>query len=437
MLLYQNLTNYARRFCGHDQDMKDHKIAFAEFEQQLREGLGQLYHPGYRPPQPLSTILGVDRQNSIAVVRETLIQAIDALKPSPDTPPNARSWRLYLVLFHRYVEARTQEETAELLSITPRHLRREQQEALHVLARWLWDRYPASHTSPDEKETDDEGATWRSQVQQELAALYKSSPGAVADVAEAIAGAVTVGRPLAARHNVELGHCPVEAGLLVELHPSALRQIVVTAIEKLAQQMPQGRILLAATRVGDTIQITITADPVAPGSVPDSALIREILTAQGGTFVTQRSGDEVRYQVNLPAVAPLTVLVVDDNADLVHFYRRFVANTRYRITHTAEGQSVFHVIEQERPDVIVLDVMLPDMDGWELLTALRNHPLTHTIPVIVCSVVRREELASVLHAARYVAKPVRRQHFIQALDQVLAPVSTSATPVQAHSATAC
>jgi len=64
---------------------------------------------------------------------------------------------------------------------------------------------------------------------------------------------------------------------------------------------------------------------------------------------------------------------------------------------------------------------LPDIDGWELLTNLREHPATRSLPVIVCSVVREEELALALGAARYVPKPVRRQEFIQALDQVSPP----------------
>lgn len=401
--------------------MNDYGSAFAEFERQVREGLTQLYHPGYRPPSPLSSILAVDDQPGAERVRETLLGAIEALKPSPDTPSNARSWRLYLVLFHRYVEARTQEETAELLSITPRHLRREQQEAVQLLARRLWEGVSGGALPEGVGDSHDEGTAWRLQVQKELAALQRSTPGAVADVADAIAGAISVGQPLAARHGVTLASGLVEAKLLAALHPSALRQVLVTAIEKLAQQMTHGQIHLAAERVRDDIQITIAADPVTAGPAPASALIDEILAAQGGTFGAQRNGSRLCCRVNLPAVTPYTVLVVDDNTDLVHFYRRFVANTRYQIVHVAEGTSVFSVIEQVQPAAIVLDVMLPDIDGWELLATLREHPTASLIPVIVCSVVRREELAAVLHATRYVAKPVRRQHFIEALDQVLAP----------------
>jgi CheY-like chemotaxis protein len=63
--------------------------------------------------------------------------------------------------------------------------------------------------------------------------------------------------------------------------------------------------------------------------------------------------------------------------------------------------------------------MLPDIDGWKLLTQLREHPATQAVPIIVCSVVRREKLALALGATMYVSKPVGYQQFVQALDQSL------------------
>ena len=131
------------------------------------------------------------------------------------------------------------------------------------------------------------------------------------------------------------------------------------------------------------------------------------------------------------------MLVVDDNVDLVHVYRRYAVGTRYRIIHAPQGQRVFETIDASAPDIIVLDIMLPDVDGWELLANLHEHPATRSIPIVVCSVVREQELALALGATLYLPKPVERQQFLRALDQALRQASRAASRVAANSAAAC
>jgi len=156
--------------------------------------------------------------------------------------------------------------------------------------------------------------------------------------------------------------------------------------------------------------------------------------AQGGSVKVDLEGDCLSFSMELPSVGQV-VLIVDDNADLIHLYRRYVVGTRYHIVHTAQGQRVFEIAEASSPDVIVLDVMLPDVDGWELLADLHEHSATRSIPVIVCSVIREEDLALALGAALYLPKPVERQQFLQALDQALSQAATRAPIVRANSAT--
>ena len=88
------------------------------------------------------------------------------------------------------------------------------------------------------------------------------------------------------------------------------------------------------------------------------------------------------------------------------------------LVHLAKGQEVFDGIGDIRPDIIVLDIMLPDVDGWDLLTRLSEHPETRGIPVIVCSVVSDPDLTRALGARASLSKPVQRQEFIRSLDQV-------------------
>lgn len=421
---------------------------FDDFRQRVQEALTRLYDPTYWPSEPLWVAMGCHPQQGPESIQAALIRTIEDLKPGPEIPTNAPVRRVYDLLLYRYIQRLTQEEAAQRLGISPRHLRREQRDAVHALARRLWEqsplslppleyRSPGSEGGPLEAEVRPIGAPeWLSQVRKELASLQESAPGAVADVGETIASILDLGRALSARHDLTLAAGRVPPGLMAVIHPSALRQILIAAVGNLVHTMPSGRITLAAGREGDQIVITIAGRPVAESQPPESALMREILTSQAGSLEICIDGDEVSYAVRLTSVNRVSVLVADDNADLVHFYRRYTDRTRYRIMHVAQGKQVFQTLEAVAPDIIVLDVMLPDVDGWELLARLRQDSRTRATPIIVCSVIKERELALTLGATLYLPKPVRRSQFIQALDHALCQAPTVGPKAQASSAEA-
>jgi CheY-like chemotaxis protein len=241
----------------------------------------------------------------------------------------------------------------------------------------------------------------------------------VVEVGTALQGIIKIGEALTSQHGVSLKIEPIKSDANVAMHLSALRQVLITAIEKLVQSISAGQITLEVESAGDHVYLIMSGIPAATNQPPNSDLIREILAVHSGSIEAYLKGNRAGFRIELPTVNKMTVLVIDDNEDLVHFYQRYTAGTRYQIVHLAEGQDVLETVEDTRPDVIVLDVMLPDIDGWELLTDLRNRPASQKIPVIVCSVIRRAELALSLGASLYIAKPVRRRQFIEALDQVL------------------
>jgi CheY-like chemotaxis protein len=87
---------------------------------------------------------------------------------------------------------------------------------------------------------------------------------------------------------------------------------------------------------------------------------------------------------------------------------------------TPDPEQALLLAEAESPEIIVLDVMLPDTDGWELLGRLRAHPLTRQTPVIVCTILPQEQLALALGAAAFLSKPISRPALLAALDQQMA-----------------
>ncbi len=81
---------------------------------------------------------------------------------------------------------------------------------------------------------------------------------------------------------------------------------------------------------------------------------------------------------------PATVLVVDDNADMREYLTRLLA-AHYRVRTAGDGRAALEVVRAEVPDLVVTDVMMPRLDGFGLLAALRDDPATGSVPVIVLS----------------------------------------------------
>ena len=424
---------------GHPADID----SFDTFEQALREAAGHLYDPSYCPPGVLWQTRGCDRAQGPDALWNAIVRAIKELKPAADVPPAARIRRIYGLLYYRYVENLTQEEVAERLGITARHLRREQMEAIHVLARRLWPQEPGAPAA-DQGEEPDQAPDWHAQVKQELASLRDGAPGLLADVGETVQAAGAFGAALAARYHVSLETQRPQDGLTAPVHPAVLRQVVLAAVGDLARNMPAGKITVQVEKAGRTITLTIAGTP-PPGEPPAGAgFIEEILDVPEGSVTVETRGEGMAFCISLPAVEHI-VVVVDDNQDMAHLYRRYTTGTGYYVVHVAQGRRLFEVIESRPPSAIVLDVMLPDADGWALLSRLREQPQTCAIPVIVCSVVREEELAMALGATLYLRKPIQRDQFIAALDRAvsqdgghtLSQAPTGSPTQRSSSATAC
>ena len=395
------------------------------WEAELRQALASLHDPEFAASPLLRAMTGCEGRADEACIRVAILEALESLKPAPEMPPTARTRRIYEVLSLRYLQALTQEVTAERLGITARHLRREQREAVLVLAKRLIERHEQTvpqtqMAAPSSVLPPVDLPAWRDQVRQELAALQRSAPDSVTDVGEAIRGAIALEKPRLTRLGVSVEVAEASDHPIAAMHPSVLRQVLMNAIGQLGACAAGGSIHVEMLRSAEQVHIKLTGRPVPADVAVDTCLITEVLSAHEGALHLFSADDGLCFQVALPSADEITVLVVDDNQDLVHFYRRYTSGSRYRIAHLPSGKDALIAAEAHAPGIIVLDVMLPDVDGWELLGRLHENPATCTIPIIVCSVIREAELALELGAMLYLPKPVRRGEFLGALDQAAA-----------------
>jgi CheY-like chemotaxis protein len=421
-------------------------ITCEELERELHEALAHLYDPDYQPSEAFCSAIGCDVRDGVLGVQTSILRAIEGLRPPSDVPPTAHARQVYDLLHNRFVLKLIQEETADRMHISRTSVHRAQRTAMHTLARALWECSQSGQSSQApgqaarvqgqeqamEAQATEEGASdiqavdWHSQVQRELASLQAKAPDTESDVGEVIGSALEFVASLTSRRGVRVDVKSLQPGLVATVHPVVLSQILVSAMGRLARYISNGLISVYARLEDGNVKITLTGAVAAEGGLSQADLVSEIPASPDVAINTYLDGSQAFVWIEAPSVGKVTVLVVDDNEDMARLYKGAAVGTRYHIAHIAQGRDLFGALETVAPDVIVLDVMLPDIDGWRLLMRLSEDPATRAIPVIVCSVVREEDLALSLGAVRYLPKPVRPREFIQALDQVLPQAAAGA-----------
>jgi CheY-like chemotaxis protein len=218
------------------------------------------------------------------------------------------------------------------------------------------------------------------------------------------------------------------------LLPSAnrvmLRQAVLILSGWVANRYPRGQLTLETFRrsasIGLALQVSGAANSVPAADDRSIDIAGELLASVGGKLnIAEQPG---AWQASLEwSNAEPVVLVVDDDADILALFRRYLTGYPWQVLAPPTGGEAPKLIETIRPAVVMLDVMMPQVDGWELLAAIKSNPATRDIPVIVCSVLKSPALALKLGAAAYLPKPVSQQALIEALARWSQASYTAAT----------
>jgi CheY-like chemotaxis protein len=116
-----------------------------------------------------------------------------------------------------------------------------------------------------------------------------------------------------------------------------------------------------------------------------------------------------------------TVLVIDDDPAVRDYMTRALAAEAVQVVTAADGEEGLKLAGQLRPAVIFLDVLMPKMDGWAVLTALKADPLLADIPVIMMTIMNETEIGYVLGAAEHLSKPIDRERLTALLQKFRGP----------------
>ncbi len=114
-----------------------------------------------------------------------------------------------------------------------------------------------------------------------------------------------------------------------------------------------------------------------------------------------------------------TVLVIDDQEEMRELLRSHLESVGCRVIQAGDGASGLELARREGPDLICLDLIMPEVSGWEILRAVKEDPLLSETPVMVVSVVAGEGRGRLRGAVDLLEKPVDRDHFVQRVAEAI------------------
>ena len=128
-----------------------------------------------------------------------------------------------------------------------------------------------------------------------------------------------------------------------------------------------------------------------------------------------------------PNARPAAILIIDDDIDTIALYRRYLQARQYRIKIAYNSEQVGEILAEGRPDLILLDVLMPQEDGWDILQRLKTAPETlglddpgiSDIPVVICSVLSQPRLALSLGATEVLQKPIAQEMLLATVQRLL------------------
>jgi signal transduction histidine kinase/DNA-binding response OmpR family regulator len=282
------------------------------------------------------------------------------------------------------------------------------------------------------------------------------------DLAESVSLVLSTVEPLAKTKNISLESNSAH-GLYLVADPIKLKQMLLNLVSNAIKFTPSGgRVAIETRQVEEWIEIAVTDTGIGIAGTDLERLFREFqqldaghgrqqegtglglaLTrkfaelhggevkvesapAKGSTF-TLRLPVEARRPIVQPvdevarigladADRPL-ILVVEDNPEAAEILARHLEAGGFRMSIARTGTEALAMARDLLPVAITLDILLPEIDGWEVLARLKGDELTRNIPVVVVSVMDNPALGRALGALDYFVKPVDRSALLSRLDR--------------------
>ncbi len=385
----------------------------------VRSALAHLDDPAYLETHPLTQeVPFLARASAVSrgqLLRRMLRLAIESLDPGPHISADSLAAQCYQVVYRYAIAKQSIISIAMQLGISERQAYRLLQRGAQAIGEILLSA-ETGDLAP-ENGLSKPFARLRDEVERlSVAGEQRFSP------VELVEEAIQVVQPLAERRGITLHFEPPAGYTLVTANRMMARQALINLLSHVVQYHRDSQVSVSVGASPAGVEIIFSYHPAVTEENLEAAgpyaVAQQILFSLQAPLQRQElPGGQVRLAFSLNAAPDRIVLVVDDNEGLIALFRRYLQGEPYRVYGAKSIQEALTMVQELCPHIILLDIMMPDQDGWEGLQALRNTEEGRNAKIIVCSIINDPDLSAALGADSFLHKPVDRAQLLRVLSR--------------------
>ena len=353
---------------------------------------------------------GLTPQQAGQQLRRRFVDAIDTLNPDRVIFFREPEARLYNLLHLCYVEGFSIAELTDELNLSRRQIYRDLKRGQLTIAKLLYaqDDAPAQANEPPLSLSD------VTSLEQEFSQLQYNFH--LVDLCQLMRNAIGSVMPLCRQKNTQFRSSVPSRAIQISTDKAIAEQVLVNFLSQIIVQIAPASIDVSLEQTKDAPVITLAYTLTSAQDIDFPTLSQ--LTKQLDWSVRHSTQGARQIISILPQASARTIMVIDDNQALLQLLQRYLSGHRCQVLTVPNGEKGWSLLQEIIPDALIMDVMMPELDGWELLQRIRSNPVTQDIPVVVCTVFNNAELAYALGASYFLHKPVDQGMISHALKRI-------------------
>ncbi|MBI9050567.1 MAG: response regulator [Anaerolineaceae bacterium] len=390
------------------------------FYNAVKEALNHLSDPAYLKNHQLVQYFLTETEsrqsNWIQLLHAKVSEIIDLLRPPEGTPETASEWRSSKILSLRYLRGFELYRIEEELGLSQRQTHRELKKAVDAFVTISEDMHLSRKVQEQSGEIPD--ASDLENIKTELKSweitfdLYN-----LRQMIEEVLQLCESMDKTDLRDLIQMDDVP--STLNINVDQILTKQGLYKILGMVDRDVANTSIRMSSRKINEQfIELSIHISHQQSLMIENWQIAQVFFTIQNIKNQLIQQDNETTISIVLPLKHQSSCLVIDDVSSVRRLIERMLGSYGIQVFGTDDPQAAQALAIEIQPDFILLDILMPKLDGWQLIKNLKAHPETGHIPVIICSVLYEPDLAKAVGATAYVRKPINRLSLIQTLQQV-------------------